>query len=80
MFFYQMSFVLQFIAYLQALQGKTKAPPSSAEKPQTASNGLDPPWSSAVDANSGRTYYYNSVTKVVQWEPPPSATKVIRFT
>ncbi|CAH8501048.1 unnamed protein product [Dicrocoelium dendriticum] len=31
---------------------------------------LPPGWQSAVDP-SGRTYYYNMTTKVVQWERPP---------
>ena len=35
--------------------------------------GLPPGWSSAIDPNSGRTYYVNSATGQTTWEPPASA-------
>lgn len=28
-------------------------------------------WTAAVDAGSGKTYYYNARTNVTQWESPP---------
>ena len=35
--------------------------------------GLPPGWSSAIDPNSGRTYYVNSATGQTTWEPPAAA-------
>ncbi|VDM33824.1 unnamed protein product [Hydatigera taeniaeformis] len=46
------------IAYLQKLAG---------EDPETT---LEFPWRSAVDSKSGLTYYYNTVTREVRWDPP----------
>ena len=38
------------------------------------SSSADAVWASAVDAGSGRTYYYNVKTKEVAWVLPPGAT------
>eukprot|EP00802_Teleaulax_amphioxeia_P006320 Tamp_06324.p1 GENE.Tamp_06324~~Tamp_06324.p1 ORF type:complete len:484 (+),score=66.04 Tamp_06324:38-1453(+) len=38
------------------------------------SSSADAVWAAAVDAGSGRTYYYNVKTKEVAWALPPGAT------
>ncbi|KAL7058027.1 hypothetical protein AAHC03_017025 [Spirometra sp. Aus1] len=47
---------------------------ASVEKPASKKlptpEAISPPWCAAVDPATGRTYYYNSVTKAVQWDPP----------
>jgi hypothetical protein len=51
--------------------------PSAAGKRLFLRGGIssaDAVWASAVDAGSGRTYYYNVKTKEVAWVLPPGAT------
>lgn len=69
--------ILELVTYLQSLADETN---SSSTKSKTSASSvstlqprLEPPWCSAVDAATGITYYYNSVTRVVQWEPPPTS-------
>jgi len=35
-------------------------------------------WRSATDPKSGRTYYYNRVTKETKWDPPPELVNAYR--
>ncbi|VDD75809.1 unnamed protein product [Mesocestoides corti] len=48
----------------------SQAPPAPLPSPSASSFKLEPPWCSAIDASTGRTYYYNSITRAVQWEFP----------
>ena len=60
-----------------------RALPAAATAPSAAgkrlflrggSSSADAVWAAAVDAGSGRTYYYNVKTKEVAWVLPPGAT------
>jgi hypothetical protein len=45
--------------------------PQQAPPPPPPAHAAPSPWTSHVDASSGKTYYYNASTGVTQWEAPP---------
>lgn len=53
----------------------TSSSTSAAVQTRQFSVRLPPRWKFARDAQ-GRTYYYNTVTKATQWEPPAAADEV----
>lgn len=60
----------------RALPGASTAPSAAGKRLflRGGSSSADAVWAAAVDAGSGRTYYYNVKTKEVAWVLPPGAT------
>ena len=42
-------------------------------------SAVKPDWKAAVDPNSGRTYYYDSITRKTQWEKVRLAVGDVEF-
>ncbi|KAH3745542.1 hypothetical protein Pelo_13042 [Pelomyxa schiedti] len=53
----------------------TKSPATSAPPSSTPASIANDGWKECVDATTGRKYYWNKLTRVTQWHPPPCFAK-----